>query len=71
MKTDGTTKLLLGLIALALWVQIGRGLFTPIPAQAQKPAQEVDIVSVGGRRIVGELPVQGGLGRPVKVQSVN
>jgi hypothetical protein len=61
MHTDRTTKLLLTVIALGMWVNIGRGLFAPIPSEAQAGTTKVDITHVAGERLLtGEaLPVEG------------
>lgn len=61
MHTDRTTKLLLAVIALGLWVNIGRSLFTPIPSEAQSGVTKVDITHVAGERLLtGEaVPVEG------------
>lgn len=61
MHTDRTTKLLMTVIALALWVNIGRSLFAPVPGQAQAGATKVDITHVAGERLLhGEaVPVEG------------
>lgn len=61
MHTDRTTKLLLTVIALALWVNIARSLFAPIPTQAQAGTTKVDITHVAGERLLaGEaVPVEG------------
>ena len=46
MHTDRTTKALLFMIALGLWANLLKGMFTPIPTQAQGAglAQPVRIV---------------------------
>ena len=54
---DNTTKILLGLIALALWIQILKPLL-PIDVHAGKDITNVNIAEVDGRRVFGgSLPV--------------
>jgi hypothetical protein len=71
MQTDRTAKFLLGAIALALWVNIARGVFTPAPAiaEAVRAPIRVDIVGLGGSSVSGHgLPTV--VNQPLKVQVV-
>lgn len=71
MKTDKTTKVLLLLIALALWGLLLKPLTLPTVAQAASDPVPVNIAEVGGLTVYGSkgVPVQGtSIGHAVAVE---
>ena len=76
MKTDRTTKILLLLIALALWGLLLKPLTLPTAVQAASGPVPVNIAEVGGRTVYSStgLPVavEGKVGQlcPIKVRPV-
>lgn len=63
MQTDRTTKVLLLLIAVALWAGLIRGILTPSPVVAQGGVSDVNIQKIAGMPLLikegdGQLYVQ-------------
>ena len=58
---DRTTRVLLALIAVALWGLLLKPVLTPTPVYAQEGVMAVNIAQVGGHRLYGvsgRLPVE-------------
>lgn len=74
MQTDRSTRILLALIAAALWAMLLKPVFAPAPADAARVApkvMDVNLRQIGGRTVSASdgLPIQGaGVGRPVRVE---